>query len=226
MKTHTKNKTKTKYKQAALSEPNQTPPSTKSIPNDPVEIPRTFISKKSAEVYAEQIKKLLFGLGIDSTNRLPAMLNLLDDYSSEPEVVWPVFHEVWNCCEPTWEHCDKLLEFLEKTEYSYDGKNGCPRDYLSSADKEEFKTLPENIQIYRGCSLSKVYGFSWTTNRKIAEGFAKGYRSISVPDPVIASLLIPKSEVIGFYTSRKESEVFINHRHFEKSEITITKFFP
>lgn len=227
MKTKTSNtNTKAKHKQAASSEPSLTTQPSNSIPNDGCELNPTLDSQNPAKRHIKQITDQLFGVGIDSTNRLPAMLYLLNDFTMQPEVAWPVFHEVWNCCEPTWEHCDELLEFLEMTEYSFDGKTGCPRDYLSSKDKAAFDALPENIQIYRGCSLSNVYGFSWTTERKVAEGFAKGYRGISVSNPVIASLIIPKSEVIGFYTSRKESEVVINHRRFEKSEITVAKFFP
>lgn len=185
---------------------------------------QSFIdTSEAASEHIDQISKQLFGIGINSENRLAKMLDILRDFVSRPEIIWPVFHHVWNCCDATFAQSDELIQFLDMTEYSYEGETGCSRNYLSSEDKAAFEALPEFIQIYRGASLSRIYGFSWTTDLKIAKTFARGHRCVTVPDPVIASLRICKNEVIGFYTSREESEVFINPDRIKNYDITVTK---
>jgi hypothetical protein len=128
------------------------------------------------------------------------------------------------CCDATWECHNELIEFLELMECLNGGDDMRPIDYLNPEDKAAFASLPKHIRIYRGCSLSCVYGFSWTTDRKIAEAFAQGHRGVSVPDPVIASLRIPKHRVLAFYTSRKENEIVVEPSDIERNAITVTRF--
>jgi hypothetical protein len=187
----------------------------------------TPASQNKTNAHIELITKKLFGIGVDSTSRLPAMLNYLDDFKSLPQVVWPVFHTCWNACDVVCEYSTELHEFLNFSmclNGISDTRRKTSQDYLSPEDKAAFESLPKRISIYRGCSLSNVYGYSWTTDRKIAEGFARGFRGISVPNPVIASVRIPKKLALGYYTSRNESEVFIDRCEIEKYSVTVTKF--
>lgn len=182
------------------------------------------VEDKTTQKHIEQITNRLFGPGIDSVNRLPAMLNHLNSFLSQPKVFWPVFHAVWNACEVTWEYREELGKYIQLVQETGESEDIHPKDYLTPEDKAAFESLPNRISIYRGCSLSKVYGYSWTTDRKIAERFARGFRGISVPNPVIASVCIPKKLALGYYTSRNESEVFIDRCEIEKYSVTVTKF--
>ena len=220
MKTQTSNNNKT-----VLSEPTLTTQHSNSIQNDACELIPNLNSKNSVEEQIKQITDQLFGRGINSTNRLPEMLNLLDD-CADREVGWSVFHKVWNSCDATWNYCDDLMNFIDTMGIHSEEQTGPPTDYLSPEDREAFEALPNIIPIYRGCSLSKVYGLSWTTDRKIAEKFASGHRGISLVDPVIASLRIPKRHVIGFYTSRKESELLINLNVLDFYRVSVKKYYP
>jgi len=210
---------KTKNKKAALLELDTTPHSLRSLPDDMLEI-APAVDSETTEEQIERITKELFGPGTNSENRLPTMISHHELIFCKQEVFWPVFHAVWNACDDTWEHREDLVEFLHAVIYDCDF-DVPSYQYLTPEDYLTYKSLPEFIRIYRGCSLSRVYGFSWTTDRKIAEGFARGHRGVSVPDPVIATLRIPKRYAIGFYTNRKENELFIDYNEIKKYAITV-----
>jgi hypothetical protein len=68
------------------------------------------------------------------------------------------------------------------------------------------------LQVFRGCSRARVCGIAWTMERTIAEGFARGHRGIRVPDPVVASALIPKDAIFFATDDRNENEIVLNPR--------------
>ena len=79
-----------------------------------------------------------------------------------------------------------------------------------------FDQLPDQVEVFRGCSRPRVRGVSWTTDRDVAAGFAQGHRSILVPDPVIVSAVIPKGAVFIVGTDRQESEVILDPRQLRE----------
>lgn len=78
------------------------------------------------------------------------------------------------------------------------------------ADHAPPKTkLPDRMTVYRGQSASAPKGLSWTLDRKVAEGFARGHRNIRVPDPVVLEMEVTP-DLVAFYTNaRKEREVVL-----------------
>jgi hypothetical protein len=64
-------------------------------------------------------------------------------------------------------------------------------DFLSEQQRKFFVELPAQVQVFRSRSRPRVRGIAWTTDRIIAEGFARGHRGIRVPDPILASAIIP-----------------------------------
>jgi len=62
-------------------------------------------------------------------------------------------------------------------------------------------------------------GLSWTTNRKVAAGFAHGHRFIKMPDPVIATCLAPKWAVYGVCVDRGEDDVILDPQHVVALEL-------
>src|SRR5690606_1564691 len=98
---------------------------------------------------ANEISDRLFGIGVNSNNRLERMLNLLAD---EPDdVFWSVFGESWSACDNTWDLKGRVLGELRRR-----NKNGSPwRDNW-------FASLPEQMTAYRGGTLWRASGLSWT----------------------------------------------------------------
>jgi len=146
-----------------------------------------------------EICDVLFGLGVDSQNRLDVMLNMLP---YEPDqIFWSVFAEGWSACDDTWDMKGRLLGELRRR-----NKNGSPWR------KDWFDSLPDEFKIYRGGNLERSRGLSWTINPDVAASFAQGHRGTRVPDPVIASATIKKkSRAILFATNdRDEQELLVD----------------
>lgn len=165
-----------------------------------------LIEKSEAQQAAEMIEycnKVL--VWTDSENRLDTMLRLIAfNPRVSDNVAWTVFHEWWPSCDATWPFREVLKEFIAfRTESD-------SMDYLGADDRALFDALPERVRIYRGCSRARVRGFAWSTSREVAEKFARGHRYITVPDPVVAEVTIPKRLISGFYNGRNEFEVFID----------------
>jgi hypothetical protein len=80
--------------------------------------------------------------------------------------------------------------------------------------------LPNEVEVFRGCSLSRVNAISWTTDREIAEDFAAGHRSIGVPDAVVASAAISKQSIITVILDRQEKEVLLDPINLQNVKVS------
>jgi hypothetical protein len=146
------------------------------------------------------IHSRLWGPGISSCNRLELMLEEVDALPSE--LFWRVFREVWPTCDNTWEHRDALLDLLRFHQ---------PNEFQIDAGSRAFyEGLPDVIDAYRGCSRSRLYGLSWSTDRAVAASFANGHRAIPVPDPIVAHITIAKPAILAVFTDRGESEILVD----------------
>jgi hypothetical protein len=134
-------------------------------------------------------------------NRIAALLALI---KSEPAAVfWPAFISNWT-------DCDKgstnrlLLKVLRRA-------GPCHPSYYRKYDLHDrgkfFRSLPDPISVYRGASRERIAGLSWTTSPIVAWRFARGHRGIRVPDPVIATGTISKSDVLWATDCRNEREI-------------------
>lgn len=132
-------------------------------------------------------------------NRIAPLLALI---KSEPAAVfWPAFID-------NWPYCDKgstnrlLLKTLQRL-------GPCPASYRKyDSDRGEFfRSLPASITVYRGASRARIAGLSWTTDPIVAWRFCRGHRRITVPDPVIATGTISKSDIFWATDCRDEREI-------------------
>ena len=91
--------------------------------------------------------------------------------------------------------------------------------YMLAADHRGYSRLADTITVHRGQDDAAPVGLSWTTDRAVAERFARGHRFIWNPHPVLLTGSVSKRDVAGFYTDRKESEVVV----FEPGAVEITQ---
>lgn len=101
------------------------------------------------------------------------------------------------------------------------------RQYIM--DEEElsyYNNLPDNVILYRGCSKYEVegedsiLGFSWTTERKVAEFFAFRYRLI---DTAVYSIEVPKKDIKAIFLERYEFEaIYLDAYKHEVALVTDT----
>src|SRR5262245_43870667 len=88
-------------------------------------------------------------------------------------------------------------------------------DVLAASVRAWLESLPDPIPIYRGCTKGRERGLHWSTDIKVAKGFAIGKRCIN-PQPRLVSAYIPKRHVLGVFTERSESEIVVDHRRLRQ----------
>ena len=159
----------------------------------------------------------LFGPGIGSSNRLERMLVAL--VNQPPEVAWPVFFEMWPSCDDTWRLRRELLLFLRPLHQRSPGVA-----HLADAERAFLDGLHDPVRVFRGCSRSRARGVSWSTDRATAEQFARGHRSIPVPDPVVAEADVPKTAIFSVMLDRGECEVVLDPRRLR--HLVLTPYAP
>src|SRR5665811_1607945 len=115
----------------------------------------------------ERYFAIVSGPGVQSSNRLEVMLALL---IPEPSTVfWPLFHRTWSQCDGTWHLRDQLVADLRRHNRQRMGTS-----FLDADGLKWLRSLTDPIPVFRGCSANRVEGVSWSTDRSIAEGFARG----------------------------------------------------
>jgi hypothetical protein len=174
-----------------------------------------------AEEVIEAVEHLL--IQVDSSNRLSELLRF-SITERRPEVLWPVFLRWWNSCDATWEWRHLVVSYLKNLMGDNDGADHPAAPWMSEADLEFYRLLPDEIPLYRGCARKQAKGLAWSTDRKAAEIFAKGHRGIKVPNPVIVETVFPKEKVFAVFTNRNENEVVIDFNAL--GEVTIQKYTP
>jgi hypothetical protein len=81
---------------------------------------------------------------------------------------------------------------------------------MEPLDRAFYDGLPDRVTVFRGCGRRRVRALPWTTDRQIAELFARGGRFSPPPDPVVASAEIAKADLFFVSTDRRESEVILD----------------
>jgi hypothetical protein len=132
---------------------------------------------------------------------LPALLRLIGN--RPPEVFWAALTDTWDRCDDTWWLKAWLLDLMRDQQ---------ARPYI--------EPLQWPMRIYRGCSRPRVRGVSWTMDREVAEGFARGHRGVPVPNPVIAEAVVEREAVFAVLYERGESELLIDPRRLRKLVVT------
>jgi hypothetical protein len=148
----------------------------------------------------------------DSHERLSVLLRRL--YCAPREIFWPVFLDYWSVCDVTWWYQDWLISTLRQHAPAI----------LPDAEQKIFNALPERVQVFRGCSRARIKGVSWTTERRIAEGFARGHRGIPVPDPVVVTGMIGKRDIFATNDDRNEHEVILDP--YRLQELSVESWLP
>jgi hypothetical protein len=86
-------------------------------------------------------------------------------------------------------------------------------EYMEPENKERLASLPERVTIYRGQLAARRAGISWTTDREVAEWFARRWAMMLGGEPELISGHVERSNVIAAFTGRNESEVLVLPRH-------------
>ena len=120
---------------------------------------------------------------------------------------WEVLRNAYQSSDNTYHQRLNIIEsFLEKEPKS--------EMFMESLERENLESLPEEITIYRGMTLSVfnsgVFGISWTLDPKVAHFFAFTYgRNFATKNEkkMIHKMTVSKKQIFAYLADRDEKEV-------------------
>lgn len=82
-------------------------------------------------------------------------------------------------------------------------------------DDAEIEQPTEPLTIYRGCTLTRIDGMSWTLDQEKARWFASRFPALYGETMAVATIEMNPDRILGIATGRNESEVIIDPRRFD-----------
>lgn len=114
---------------------------------------------------------------------------------------WKLLRGVWDDSENIWQHRASWKRLLTD--------NDCLRGLLMSrAERAFLKSLPQQIQVYRGQKKKHHRGMSWTLYREKAEWFAARLKR-KTETAIILEGIADKYDVIAYLEGRGEDEIIV-----------------
>ena len=74
---------------------------------------------------------------------------------------------------------------------------------------EALAALPDTITVYQGHTGARDDGWSWTTERHVAEWFATRFASMEGDKPMLTTGTVDKADVVAYFTRRNEFEILV-----------------
>ena len=81
---------------------------------------------------------------------------------------------------------------------------------MSAYERRYLASLPNRLTIFRGSQSMQVQGWSWTLDEKKALWFAKRLERLGFGIPRVTTGRAKKSDVIAYFSRRKEKEIVID----------------
>jgi len=129
--------------------------------------------------------------------------------------LWPLVNTVWSMSnniaadEVIW---DEIWQYA----YRRSGELRRCRGIMRAADRRTFDNLSEHVTVYRGIThTATVEGYSWTLDYDVAELFARRGAMLGSGPAMIATMTVPRTCILAYFSERQESEIVINRHDFE-----------
>ena len=147
-------------------------------------------------------------LYVDKPYRIEALHALYTEV--EPVNFWTMFHQHWNSVENPSDFMPHINDMFEYDDYgfNYDMLQDESRlNTLEPEDKAFYLSLPDEFAVFRGCHSFNEQGFSWTTDKEVAERFA--LRMAIDKEYILLQGMVRKTDVICAYDNRHEKEIVV-----------------
>jgi len=149
----------------------------------------------------EEARQFLFRYA-DSYSRLPWLIDLYYDTVLPPIDVLRLLGEEWTMCDNL-----ETEEFADEVTTILTGYGEFPiRPMMTRKELYRWRSLPDMVTIYRGCSRNDPRGFSWSLSKDVADRFPFLNRYLA-PDPVVLTAEVKKIDIIAVKLDRAEEEI-------------------
>ena len=110
---------------------------------------------------------------------------------------WSLLGSIWTDTENAWQN-------LEQWRALFNSNRPGRENLMDGHEQSVFDSLPDEVEIYRGCEKGlNEDGLAWTLDKAKAEFFANRFSKTGI----ILSKTIKKAQIIAVFTGRGESEV-------------------
>lgn len=161
-------------------------------------------TKKNGQLTTSSVKEFIYKAGGD--NCWDAFVELAND--QEYQMSYETFYR--GLCT-AYGNADSF-DVYEAAEMFSEFENEGWLKYADKKTKNFYDELPNVVTLYRGCTKEEAesgdYGISWSTDKKVAEFFAKEYCRRD-RNGVVLEIQIYKSDICAVLLNRDESEVIL-----------------
>jgi hypothetical protein len=161
------------------------------------DVKRTTVLRRAQQMCGRaKIKRVRQYLALrnDYKVNIADLVSLIEHESAS--TFWAIFSLVWQCCDHNWSD-PKVPDAVVD--------NWCRRLHAAMqrvGQHRSVRRLPATLTVFRGATRSRIGALAWTTDPKVARGFAcGGKRNIVLPDPVVAVSRVRRDQV--FWCSNK-----------------------
>lgn len=145
----------------------------------------------------------------DSYQRTEAMVYVMWRATTPAEAVG-VFLDWGNMCDAPWPWRSMIADILRgaRAQISL-------ADVLDLEARNFYDSLLDPVPVWRGCERGRERGLHWTTDRLVAEGFAKGKRCTNNQSTLVQAQ-IPKQHILAVFVDRNEHEIVLDPRRLRR----------
>jgi len=164
------------------------------------------MNKKEIKEQLADLSEIM--LYVDKPYRIEALHAL--HYEVEPVNFWTMFHQHWNSVENPSDFTDMIHSMFEYDDYGFNFdmlQDESRLNTLEPEDKTFYDSLPDEFAVFRGCHSFNEQGFSWTTDKEVAERFA--LRMAIDKEYILLQGMVRKTDVICAYDNRHEKEILV-----------------
>jgi hypothetical protein len=125
------------------------------------------------------------------------------------EQYWDLLSDIWIDSENIRQNQRRWVNLLR-------AKRPGREHMMNEADREALAAMDDQITVFQGHTDERDDGWSWTTERRTAEWFARRFAQLENANPVLSLGVCSKADVTAYLTRRNEDEILI-----DRSKVTI-----
>lgn len=156
----------------------------------------------------DEVLGLIFGMGVNSFNRMHRFMEIQDDLSDR---------QYWYGLVNAYSASDNTYLIREEIKNLFRSERSERFMMMEEHDFEVFINLSPTITVYRGASVleftSGEWGISWTLAQSRAEFFAYEYRrngATSDHPKVVLKATVSTNDVLAYHSGRSEEEILLH----------------
>ena len=128
----------------------------------------------------------------------------------------------WKTLARVWERQVNVREKKARTLRFFTAPRGERQALMTKGERHTLDCLPETFPVYRGFTLNRLRGVSWTLSKKTARKFAKSHGQYDEDRglPRMAEAKAHKKDVLAYFHGRGQDEIVIDPASLEQPSVT------